>query len=244
MNLKKFIFYCFVVLLVFIIYKCFSDNKINYVALGDSLAEGRNPYGDIDYGYTDYIADYFRLNDKLKIYINGYTNRDYKIQNIIDDINNNKKIKHNNKTINIRKTLRESDLVTISVGMNDIMEEIKYTKNIELNKQQLLIKMDQLSLKFEEMIKNIKKYAKNQIIVVGYYNPINNFKYKKDIDQIIEYLNQKNEKICSDNKIVFIKTSDMFSDNLFYYPNPNSFNPNIYGYKNIYNEIKKYIAKT
>ena len=46
--------------LVFVIYNIFKENnnKIYYIALGDSIAEGMNPYGNIGYSYSDYIKDY------------------------------------------------------------------------------------------------------------------------------------------------------------------------------------------
>ena len=54
---------------VFLIYNRTYTLKINYVALGDSVAAGRNPYGVDDYGYTDYVKDYLQKNDKLNNYI-------------------------------------------------------------------------------------------------------------------------------------------------------------------------------
>ena len=55
-HIKLFVFIA-TLLLVFGIYNLLKGNseKINYIALGDSVAEGMNPYGAVGYGYPDYI---------------------------------------------------------------------------------------------------------------------------------------------------------------------------------------------
>ena len=65
-----------IVLLVFLIYKC-KDKKINYVALEEGF-----------YTYSDYLNDYLNTNNKIKTYKKYIT-----IDNIIDKINSNSKIK-------------------------------------------------------------------------------------------------------------------------------------------------------
>ena len=231
--MKKIIFYLMIIFLVFVVYKISYDGKIKYVALGDSLAEGINSYGEIGYGYTDYLADYYRKGKILKTYSNEFVNYDYKINNIIDDIHNNKKVKTDNKIINIRKTLRESDIVTISVGLNDYLEK---TKNIE--KDQLTFEyskqiIDEISIEFDSMLKEVKKYSKNKIIVIGYYNPNDNYKY----DYIVKYSDKLLNTICLDNDVIFIKISDLFKNKDIFFPNPNSYYPNTLGYYEIFKKI-------
>ena len=58
MKLKKTIFYLFIIISIFLIYKFTFNNNVNYVALGDDLAKGINSYGHVSYGYFDYIYDY------------------------------------------------------------------------------------------------------------------------------------------------------------------------------------------
>ena len=91
MKLKKLLFYISIFLSVFLIYKVTFKDKVSYVALGDFLTEGINPYGQIDYSYSDFLADYFRSEDKLKSYTNEYSNKTYTIDDILKDIDNNYK---------------------------------------------------------------------------------------------------------------------------------------------------------
>ena len=124
----------FVSIGVFIIYKETYKEEYNYVVLGDSLSAGRNPYGVDDYGYTDYVKDYLKKEDKLANYlsyaVSGYTTEDVK-----NDINLNRSIIDNNKSIGIKKALRESDIVTISIGANDFLKDFNLSNlwQIEVN---------------------------------------------------------------------------------------------------------------
>ena len=60
----------------------FNNNKMIYIALGDSVAEGRNPYGEINYGYTDFIADDLKSKNKLDRYTKKYTKSGYKTSDV------------------------------------------------------------------------------------------------------------------------------------------------------------------
>ena len=83
MRFKKTIFLSIVVLVIFLTYLFFNDNRINYVVLGDSVAAGVNPYGGVGYSYSDYIKDYLCDKGKLKEYIKEYAFVEATIDEII-----------------------------------------------------------------------------------------------------------------------------------------------------------------
>lgn len=235
----------FVSIGVFIIYKETYKEEYNYVVLGDSLSAGRNPYGVDDYGYTDYVKDYLKKEDKLANYlsyaVSGYTTEDVK-----NDINLNRSIIDNNKSIGIKKALRESDIVTISIGANDFLKDfnlsnLSYILNDEVTLQN---NIDDILLKISDLITLIKQYAKGKIIVVGYYNPLPHLeKYKDSIDELINYVDKEYEKLCKNNDIYYIKVSDDISKNVDCLPNPLDIHPNKEGYKIISDHIISLINK-
>ncbi len=229
----------FVCVGIFIIYKFTYHESFNYVALGDSVAAGRNPYGVDDYGYTDYVKDFLNTNHNLKSYVN-YAVSGYKTKDILEDINYNRKIEINGKEENIRKSLRESDLVTISIGANDFLENINLSNigNLLLNKQSILDKIDKVFDNIDQLLIMIKKYAKNDIIIVGYYNPLPMLtKYKDFINEIIDYSDNKYLELCNKHKIIFVKVSDIIGSNNDCLPNPLDIHPNKKGYELISKEI-------
>lgn len=244
MKFKKIIFYTFIIISIFLIYNISYTGKINYIALGDSLAAGQYPYGNYDYGYTDYINDYFKENESMGLYVKEFAKSGYKIENIIADIDNNKKIVKNGTSINIKSALRESDLVTLSIGANDLKEGITINnldKKIE-NTEALKNKVDNICSDLERLIKLIKKYAKRDIIIIGYYNPFPYLTtYKNEIDIIVKYSNERIKKISKSNGCRYIDIFDVFDRNTEYLPNPFDIHPNNYGYKAIFERIERFL---
>lgn len=238
MKLKKIlillVIIIFVAIGIFIIYKLTYQESFNYVALGDSVAAGRNPYGANDYGYTDYISDYLLKNHHLKNFVN-YAVNGYTTNDILEDINYNKQIEVNGKMENIRKALRESDLVTISIGANDLLDNINITNIGNMfSSEAIKRQIDDIFEKIDRVLIEVKKYAKNNIVVVGYYNPLPQLtKYKDIIDEVIEYSNKKYQDLCDKHGIIFVKISDVIAKNNDYLPNPLDIHPSIKGYEAI-----------
>ena len=231
---------------VFAIYKCLSykQDKINYIALGDSIAEGMNSYSIVDYGYPDYISDYLNDNNKLNFYTKLFSKSGYTTNDVINDIENNKIIEINNKRIYLKEALRESDLVTITIGANNYLRGMNLDNidekiiNIESSKKDA----DKIAIEVENTLKLIKKYAKKQIIVTGYYNPLPRLaNYKSEIDEIVKYFNNKISEICEELEINYVDIFNIFDSNNDLLPNPMNIHPSKEGYKMIAEAIIKMI---
>lgn len=230
---------------VFMIYKATYKESFNYVVLGDSLSAGRNPYGVDDYGYTDYVRDYLKNKNKLGNYL-SYAVSGYTIDDIKNDINLNRSIIVDNKNENIRKALRDADIVTISIGANDLLKGINISSLPQLasNKVSLEKKIDDIMIKLDDLFELIKRYAKGEIIVIGYYNPLPHIeKYKNDIDEIITLVDEKYENICNKHSIFYIEISKDISNNDEYLPNPLDIHLSKEGYKTISKSIISLISK-
>lgn len=236
-KLKKLIILITIVILVFSIYILFKNDNINYIALGDSLAEGMNPYGEIGYSYTDYLKDYLEDNNKLSYYTKEYTKSGCQTKDLISNLNINNKLK---------KDLRESNLVTVSIGANDLLYEIRNLKIDVSNILEIKEKVKKIVPNIENSIKEIRKYAKNEIIIVGYYNPVP-FLFNtsgSDLDELFAYIDDEYKKIADSYNCKYISLYNLFKTNSNYLPNPNNIHPSLNGYKAIANEvIKNYISK-
>ena len=62
--------------------------------------------------------------------------------------------------------------------------------------------MDQLTNDINKLFKLIRKYNKDRIDFLGFYNIINN-------KQLIDYTNNRLKKICQRNKINYIDISEL-----------------------------------
>lgn len=239
---KKCLVFVVILILIFLIYKkTTTEHKvINYIALGDSVAEGMNSYGAIGYGYPDYINDYLKKKKISGFYTKGFAKSGYKTTDLKRDIEENKTITEDGKTINIRSSLRDSNLVTISIGANDFLKGISLSNidsklnNMEATKNEIDAVIEQV----EEIIILVKKYAKEEIILIGYYNPLPSItKYKQQIDTLVQYSNVKYEEIAEKNGIKFVNIFDIFDENKGFLPNPADIHPNVKGYEAISKEV-------
>ncbi len=229
-KLIKYLVLLILVLCVFSIYSFFRTDKLNYIALGDSLAEGMNPYGEVGYSYTDYFADMLKKDNKLSYYTKKYTKSGYTTKDIISALETNNQLK---------KDLRESDLVTVSIGANDFLHSIDL-KSLNINNiLALKSKVTEIIPYLEVCIQNIRKYAKESMIIVGYYNPIP-FLFNtsgNDLDELFAYIDEEYQKIADKYKCDYISLYQLFKKNSQFLPNPADIHPNLDGYKAIAEEI-------
>lgn len=242
----KLIVFLLALLLVFLTYNFFSkeNKKISYIALGDSIAEGMNSYSVVDYGYTDYINDYLKGKDFLSFYTKKYAISGYKIRDLKNDIEDNKVIEQDDKKIYLKEALRESDLVTLTIGANDFLELLSLDNidKIILNIKDTKKEIDNILEKEKDIIVLIKKFAKRQIIVTGYFNPFPRLEnYKNNIDELVKYYNNNLSELCDELEVDFVDIFGVLDGNEKAFPNPLNIHPNKYGYELIFKEILKKI---
>ena len=233
-KIKKLIFFIFLCILIFIMYVIFNENKITYISLGDSLALGQNPYGNIDYGYSDYIKDYLDDNNKLRYYTKEYATKGYRITDVLNDIESNKKINVNNAQEGIKTILRRSNLVTISIGSNDLLYKIN-NKIIYENDDNINTYINELINDYDKLLNELTKYFKGNLILIGYYNPYIN-KYAKEsrvLEDSFMYINRCMEELADKYNAKYIDIYESFMKHPDYLPNYKDIHPSKKGYKQI-----------
>lgn len=226
----KLLIFILVIISIYLIYKLNNNNNLTYIALGDGYASGENSYGIVDYGYSDYLKDYLKKNNNLNFYTKKFSSDDIMITTLYENIIINKKVQEQDRTINIKQSLRESSIVTLSIGLNDLIYKISLEENYITNSK--LDKIVNNTYKdFQSLIKEIKKYYLGEIYVIGY--PRKNIK-DNNLNEALRKLNN----LYKDNEdVTYIDTYYIFKNNSNYLSNPNSIYPNIKGYKAISDEI-------
>ena len=149
-NHYKLIIFLLIILLIFLIYKTNHNNYINYTSLGDGYALGINSYGNEDYGYSDFIKDELQKESKLNIYTKKFAEKDQSINHLYEKIVTNERINVGKAEKNIKQTLRESDLITMTIGLNDLIYQISITPNMN-------------DYKLKGIINELQKYIKSLI---------------------------------------------------------------------------------
>lgn len=217
-------------LLIFLIYQTTNSNNLNYTALGDGYAQGIDSYGRIDYGYSDFIKDYYTQKNKLYYYSKTFTQKDMSIEMLYNYILINKKMKVKSTEKNIRGILRESDYLTLNIGINDLL--YKFSTTIPLTDNNLDNSLQEIATSFNKLIFEIKKYYPNNIYVIGYY-PSSSYSFL-----INNYISKLNNIFKNNKNVIYIDIENIFKTSEFL-PNPNSPYPTTAGYKEIANKIIK-----
>ncbi len=235
--MKKILVVVLIFVLVFIIYKANDNELIDYMSLGDSINEGINSYGNHSYGYNDYLKSYLENNDLLHKYNSYYSKNNYTILELIDDIKDDKSVLYDDKTYNIKKELREADLVTIAIGMDELVEILNTKENLDSIKP----KLDTMISNMDTLLKSITSLSKTKIILIGYYNP---YQDTKESSRIFAYLNDKYKSLADKYKITYVDIYNAIKQDKNYLPNEKDYHLTSRGYLKIANEVIKKIEKT
>lgn len=231
--MKKILILFLTILSIFLIYRIFKTDKINYISIGDSLINGTNSYNINGYGYNSYIKNYLERNKKLNTFNNYFYNNS--ITGLTFDIQNNRTLLIDDKEYFLKKILRESDVLVISIGM----DELSYNYRSDMNYNYKYF--DKMYLDIEKLVKEVKKYTVNKIVFIGYYNPTK--LYTSDIDEYFYYINEKLTNLMKKNNIIYIDIYEEIKAGN-YQDNPNNHHLNTNGYLKIANLLLKYLEKS
>ncbi|MGM9882203.1 MAG: SGNH/GDSL hydrolase family protein [Bacilli bacterium] len=211
----------FLILVLFLscyfIYNITIDKKIFYLTIGDFLSRGINEFGVVSYGYNDYIRDYLNSSNKLKEYNKVFTDNDYQVEDILRILEYNEK----KEGYSLNRLIKEADIITISLGMNEI-----YYK-INKGNQNTYTYIDKMINNYNTILTYVNKFHHDKVYVLGYYNSLGRE------EDIFNYANYKLKEICTKQNVIYVDLSQILDNNPKYLPKLPNFNPNIAGYEKI-----------
>ncbi|MEC5423131.1 GDSL-type esterase/lipase family protein [Virgibacillus sp. C22-A2] len=219
-------------------------SDLNYMAIGDSLAEGLSFDGmNFINGYPDQINN--QLVEKLP-YLNinytnagvsGYTTNQVLSQVMSDD--------------DVRKALQEADIITISAGANDLLQVVDMEKLMNGSSEDQLEVIKAAEAAINGVVVNLGSIIgeinqvnpEASIFVMGYYNAMPYLVDMQDlVIQLIAGLNQ-GIKAAAETGAYYVPIFDVFHGNYEeYLPNPENIHPNEAGYKAIADVFLNYIV--
>ena len=217
--MKKIIYLLFLFLFIFmcyLIYELTDNDNLTCLVIGDSIADNI----------------YLRENKKINNYNNQFINKDHRMIDLLHIIKYNEEINYQNKTISIHQLLKQSDIVIISIGMNDI-----YAK-LEDDPKNMYTYLNEMVNNMELILDEISRYKNAKIIVLGYYNI---FDKKNDL---FTYINYKIKRITEKHDYIYIDTNKNLNNNQKYLLKNNQFYLNDHGYQEINELIVEKLEKT
>lgn len=222
--MKKIFYLLLTVIAIISIYSEYGNKRYNYVSLAnEAVLNNRN--------YNDYVKEYLTKNNKLDSFNNYFSNNS--INGLIEDIKSNRTIRIKENEYYLKKVLRESNLVVIDICMKKVIDN--YSK-YDINKNYRLF--NKMIIEIENLIKEIKKYAKGDILFLGIYNPTNYYDSKTD-ELFYEY-NVKLNNISKKYSVYYIDLYENIKNNQYKdYQNQSVLNS--YGNKMISDIIESYL---
>lgn len=233
MKIKRLLFISLTILVVFLVYLSTVDKKVYYLNLGDSVAMGKNSYKIVGTSYDYFIKDYLDNQNKFEKFINEFNQEDLRITDLYNMIDSNYKIDINGRSQSVKNALIKADIVTISIGNDSFYP--KLNGNYTLHELYNII--DEYKKDMEKLLILVKKYCKEDIILIGYYNPYDNNISKR----AVQYINNKMENLAKEYKIKYLNLEQIITDKFI--SNPNDYHMSNQGYQFIAEAIIKIIKK-
>ena len=207
MKMKILLILIFFIIVLIYSYTHMNKNEINYTIMGDKEIFSNNI---ISKNFSDLIYDELNKRKDFGFYSEEFIKEDIRIVDLINDIENN--ININN--IYIQNILKKTNILLLNVGNNEVNYKL-LNINDEIDEKSLYNYLDEVEKDFDKLIKNIKKYNDNKVMVLGYYSVHNNINNKK----YFKYINDKIKEICKINKLDFINIYDILNENSEYLSN-------------------------
>lgn len=222
------------------------DKQIYYLSLGDSLAAGQTPNNTIEESYGDYVAEYLKDKEVLEFYTKKFSKSGYRSIDLLNDLNNNKKIKVDGKEITIKHALIKADIVTVSIGSNDLFYKLNVGNEFDMNEfDDIYTYVDEAISDVDKLLYELRKSCKEQIMVFGFYNPFTNFSSSlaNTIEPVIVYANEKMKNLVKKYDMTYVDIHDMFLANDNYLPSKLEIHPTKDGYKAMAKSVINLIDK-
>lgn len=188
-KMKKIILIISAFTLVFIIYYVNLDDKVYFFSIGDYLTVGNS-----NVNYQESVEEYLKKQDLLEKMVNYSKTGDYRIIDLINDIENNTTFKYQGKEYTLNNALIKADVISISIGMNDLLYN-------NLINDDMYEYVDEVIKDLDILFELVRKYSKEKVLIFNYYNFSD--------DKLAQYTNKRLENLANKYEFKVIDISDI-----------------------------------
>lgn len=207
----------------------FIPKSYKIVSIGDSLTFGVGDSTERG-GYIPYLQEQLEAEKGIKeTFFSNFGVRGNRTVELLGQLHRKE----------VREAIKESDMVIITTGGNDVMKVVK--ENFSgLMLEDFAKEKEQYEKNFRSIISTIREINEDTIIcVIGLYNPFYEyFSDIKEMDMILEEWNDISKKILQEYEYAyFVNISDIFQESeedLLY---TDYFHPNDIGYQLIAEQV-------
>lgn len=203
--------------------------KIDYVALGDSLALGHTPYGEtVGRGFTDIISEVLAEKKVLGSFTKEFAKSGQTSAGLLETL----------KSSDVQKTLDKAELVTIISGANDFIDEFynPSTGIIHVDLPKATALLETVAGNLTSAIKQVKAFnPEADVYLYGYYFPlphIQDVALRQKVQIAFNIANDRLATLAKQEGAHFVDVGTIFDKNgISYLENPLDIHPNEEGYQ-------------
>lgn len=197
-----------------------TSNKVQIVALGDSLTRGTGD--EQGKGYAGRLKEQLAKDLKKEIYVLNNGINGYRSVDLLKDLQTKE---------DIRKMVKEADVVVLSIGGNDLFN----VGSEEINPQQVLARLPVAEASLEKVLSTINTLnQKAPILYMGLYNPFSDLSVGRESGAVVKQWNNRAMGVVAKYpNMIFVQTEDLFSLQVRKYLSSDHYHPNSEGYKRI-----------
>ena len=214
------------------------NDKLDYLALGDSLAAGQTPYQTFDKGYADYLGSQINRIGMLSTFDKRFAVSGYTTADILADLEANKAVRDGSgNTVDIGSAIANAEIITIDAGANDVLQQIQFdleTMTVNVDPVKVNGAIAAAGMNTNTILAKIKLLNPNaKVYVMGYYNPftILPLQYQTQFQLLLDSLNNTIKNAAVIQGAEFVPTAAVFAENaIAFLPNIKDIHPNEEGY--------------
>lgn len=197
-----------------------ASNKIQIVALGDSLTRGTGD--ETGKGYAGSLKEQLASNLKKEVFVLNQGINGYRSEDLLKDLQTKE---------DIRKTISEADVVVLSIGGNDLFNPGSEDINPDLIRKRL----PTAEASLEKVVATINSInSKAPVLYMGLYNAFSDLPVGTQSGAIVKEWNNRAIAILAKYPhTIYVQTEDLFVIQGRKYLSSDHYHPNGEGYRRI-----------
>lgn len=198
----------------------FTENKVQIVALGDSLTRGTGD--ETGKGYVGWLKEELSTGLKKDVYVLNHGINGYRSENILNDLKTKE---------DIRNSIKQGDIIVLSIGANDLF----HVGQEEINPNVIRNRFAAAEVSMVKVLDTLHSLNNHSpILCMGLYNPFSDLSVGKETGALVkEWNNRVMQVVTNYPKMVYVPTEDLFSIQGTKYLSSDHYHPNGEGYKRI-----------
>lgn len=204
---------CVILILFALIKVLMPGKKANtYLALGDYLSVSGVLKGEEINSFSSMLGDYLISGNLVKVSNDSYASSSVDSASLLEMIC---KDAYSGQDSGLVSLIRESKYITISVGMNDILQYLRFNSSsqvMEYNEEYIERKLEIFKQNYYEIIEEIKEINDDvNIYLVGYYCPFTWVEEdnKEEVNKVFKLLNNSIEEVSELMSVYYVDISEV-----------------------------------